>query len=310
MQAQKILAVIDPDDEQHKALSRAEELATKTGAQITAFMSIYDFSYDMTTMLSVEERESMRQAVVDDRSQWLTDLLQGRQGEHLRVDVKVVWHSKEYEAIILEAMHQGFDLIIKGTQRHDTLKSVIFTPTDWQLLRKAPTPVLLVKEHAWPENGKVLAAVNAGCEDDAHRDLNHQVTRTALEYCDTLHAELHLVNSYPGTPVDIAIEIPEFDPHNYNASVKDFHIQALHKHAKEYQVELDNCHIGEGLPEDVIPKYAKKLDAELVVLGTVGRLGIAAALIGNTAEHVIDLLDCDVLAIKPAGFTSPLEKKA
>ena len=48
------------------------------------------------------------------------------------------------------------------------------------------------------------------------------------------------------------------------------------------------------------------LDAELVVIGTVGRVGISAALIGNTAEHVIDELNCDVLAIKPDGFVSPL----
>lgn len=51
---------------------------------------------------------------------------------------------------------------------------------------------------------------------------------------------------------------------------------------------------------------AKTLDAELVIIGTVGRVGLSAALIGNTAEHVIDELNCDVLAIKPDGFESPL----
>ncbi|HBY41917.1 MAG TPA: universal stress protein UspE, partial [Alteromonas sp.] len=43
-----------------------------------------------------------------------------------------------------------------------------------------------------------------------------------------------------------------------------------------------------------------------VIIGTVGRVGISAALIGNTAEHVIDELNCDVLAIKPDGFESPV----
>ena len=61
----------------------------------------------------------------------------------------------------------------------------------------------------------------------------------------------------------------------------------------------------EGLPERVIPQVAKEIDAELVIIGTVGRVGISAALIGNTAEHVIDALNCDVLAIKPNGFVSP-----
>jgi universal stress protein E len=37
----------------------------------------------------------------------------------------------------------------------------------------------------------------------------------------------------------------------------------------------------------------------MVVIGTIGRTGLSAAIIGNTAEHVIDRLDCDVLALKP-----------
>ncbi|MGL4219944.1 MAG: universal stress protein, partial [Shewanella sp.] len=66
-------------------------------------------------------------------------------------------------------------------------------------------------------------------------------------------------------------------------------------------------HVKEGLPEDVIPELAEQLDAELVILGTVGRTGFSAALIGNTAEHVIDSINCDLLAIKPDGYKSPLE---
>jgi len=64
--------------------------------------------------------------------------------------------------------------------------------------------------------------------------------------------------------------------------------------------------VKEGLPEDVIPELAEQLDAELVVLGTVGRTGFSAALIGNTAEHVIDSVNCDLLAVKPDGYKSPL----
>ena len=56
----------------------------------------------------------------------------------------------------------------------------------------------------------------------------------------------------------------------------------------------------------MIPQVASELDAELVIIGTVGRVGISAALIGNTAEHVIDELNCDVLAVKPEGFESPV----
>ena len=62
------------------------------------------------------------------------------------------------------------------------------------------------------------------------------------------------------------------------------------------------------MPEDVIPRVAESLDAEMLVIGTIGRTGLSAAIIGNTAEHVIDRLDCDVLAIKPDNFVSPMQK--
>ena len=79
------------------------------------------------------------------------------------------------------------------------------------------------------------------------------------------------------------------------------------EHAKAFNISQENTHIKEGLPEDVIESMANELDAALVILGTVGRTGISAALIGNTAEHVIDRLNCDVLALKPEGYVSPLD---
>lgn len=305
---QKILAVIDPGEEEQKSLKRALELANKSHGEVTAFLTIYDFSYEMTTMLSVEEREMMRQAVIDDRVEWLNSVVESMPPQvDVKVDVIVVWHNRPYESIIIQAIAENYDLIVKGTQQHDTLKSVIFTPTDWHLLRKSPTSVLLVKDHDWPEGGQILGAVNVGSEDASHISLNKRITETCIGMGSLLKGNVHLVNSFPGTPVNIAIEIPEFDPQSYNASVKDYHQNNMTHHAESFGILPENCYVKEGLPEDVIPQVAKQLDAELVILGTVGRQGISAALIGNTAEHVIDMMNCDVLALKPEGFESPIK---
>ena len=308
MNYQKILAVIEPEESAQKSLARAIEIANMNGASITAFLTIYDFSYEMTTMLSMDERENMRQAVIDDRTDWLITLVSEQsKTSKVNIDVKIVWHNRPYESIIYEVIDKGYDLIVKGTQQHDTLKSVIFTPTDWHIMRKAPVPVLLVKEHDWPTGGQIVAAVNVGVDIDEHISLNEEITKQALHFAKLLSSNVHLVNSYPGTPANIVIEIPEFDPANYDESAKQYHLKSMKVHGDKYQISEANCHVDIGLPEDVIPKYAKQVDAELVVIGTVGRIGISAALIGNTAEHVIDKLNCDVLAIKPEGFESPIK---
>jgi len=303
---QNILTVIDATVEDQKALKRSIELANHTQASITAFLTIFDFSYEMTTMLSSDERESMRNSVIDDRQQWLNNIIQHLDTGNLTINTKVVWHNRPFEAIINEVIDHKHDIVIKGTHQHDKLKSVIFTPTDWHVLRKCPCPVLLVKDHLWPEQGNILAAINVGSDEKEHISLNDKITQQANDLAATINANVHVVNSYPGTPVNISIEIPEFDAMDYNNSMLKHHENAMVEHCEQYGIVAANAHVEEGLPEDVIQASANKLDAELVILGTIGRTGLSAALIGNTAEHVIDKLNCDVLALKPDGYVSPL----
>ena len=303
-----ILVVLDPTTEQQKALNRAIELVRLQGGKLTAFLSVYDFSYEMTTMLSGEERESMRQAVIKDRELWISDYLAAPRAGGINIDIKVVWHNRPFEAIVLAVLEDNYDLVIKGTHDHDVLKSMIFTPTDWHILRKCPCPVLLVKDHDWPKAGNIIAAVNAGSEQEHHLSLNQRVITKARQMAAMLNAETHLVNAYPGTPVNIAIEIPEFNPQEYNSTMKHHHLDAVAKLASQFDIAPTHYHVQEGMPEDVLPAIAKQLDAEMVVIGTIGRTGLSAAIIGNTAEHVIDRLDCDVLAVKPANFVCPLQK--
>jgi len=41
-------------------------------------------------------------------------------------------------------------------------------------------------------------------------------------------------------------------------------------------------------------------------MGTVARTGIKGLIIGNTAEVILNGIQCSVLAVKPDGFVSPL----
>jgi universal stress protein E len=302
----KILVIINPTTDHQAALDRAIELASKSQAKITAFLSIFDFSYEMTSILSAHEREAMRQGVIDQRTAWLNELISKSNLNNIDINSQVVWHNRPFESVINYAIEGDYDLIVKSTHAHDKLKAVIFTPTDWHLMRKAPQPVLMVKEHDWPVAGKILCAVNVASEDEDQQNLNGKIIKYAQDLASKFSASVHLVNGYPGTPVNLAIELPDFDANAYNDSVRMQHEQRVQYLANSYNIPVDNCHVEEGLPEDVIPELAEKLDAELVILGTVGRTGFSAALIGNTAEHVIDSLNCDLLALKPDGYKSPL----
>lgn len=311
---QNILAIIDPTENEQKALKRAIKLATcinninSAGVKVTAFLSIFDFSYEMTTILSRSERDVMRQSVIKDKTLWLESVINDLDIS-LQIDCQVVWHNRPFEAIIERVIEHSHDIVIKGTHQHDKLKSVVFTPTDWHILRKCPCPVLLVKDHEWPQNGNIIAALNVGSDEEEHQSLNVKITEEAKQLATLIEANVHLVNSFPGTPINIAIEIPEFNAADYTENMLKHHQKAMVSHANKFDISVINTHVVEGLPETVIEQVAEQIDAELVVLGTIGRTGISAALIGNTAEHVIDQLKCDVLAVKPTGYISPLQEK-
>jgi nucleotide-binding universal stress UspA family protein len=76
---------------------------------------------------------------------------------------------------------------------------------------------------------------------------------------------------------------------------------------QKFGINENMTHVEKGLPEEVIPDLAEHLQAGIVVLGTVGRTGISAAFLGNTAEQVIDHLRCDLLVIKPDQYQTPVE---
>jgi len=299
-----LLVMLDPTKDDQPCLRRAIFLARSYGAKISVLLVVYDLSYEMTSMLSQQERDSMREVVIAQHQAWLKDIMS--KYSDIPMESTVAWHNRPFEAAIEQVKTHGHDLLIKSTHNHDKLKSVIFTPTDWHLLRKSPCDILLVKEHDWPTNGTIATAINSVSEDNDHMNLNNKVLQHATDISKVIGANVKVINAYPGTPVSIAIEIPEFNSSTYNDSVKTHHQDKTYELTKKFNIAPTDCIIDEGLAEDVIPRITKSLNAELLIIGTIGRTGLSAAFIGNTAEHVIDSIDCDLLAVKPDGFECPV----
>jgi nucleotide-binding universal stress UspA family protein len=59
-----------------------------------------------------------------------------------------------------------------------------------------------------------------------------------------------------------------------------------------------------GSVEEVLPEFVVSEGVDLVVMGTMGRTGVARHLWGNTVEHLVDRLLCSVVAVKPATAAS------
>ncbi|MNJ71378.1 Universal stress protein E [compost metagenome] len=84
--------------------------------------------------------------------------------------------------------------------------------------------------------------------------------------------------------------------------------EACKQFQKEFEIADDHLYIKEGPADVLIPKTAHKLDAAVTVIGTVARTGLSGALMGNTAEVVLDSLESDVLVLKPDDIIEHLEE--
>ena len=79
----------------------------------------------------------------------------------------------------------------------------------------------------------------------------------------------------------------------------------LQKHAQQRLLELgaqhsiveDNIHLLVGKAESEIHRLTKELNADLIVVGSTGRHGIAL-LFGSITDGVVNSANCDVLAVR------------
>jgi nucleotide-binding universal stress UspA family protein len=66
------------------------------------------------------------------------------------------------------------------------------------------------------------------------------------------------------------------------------------------RVPVGPVRVETGDPRDVIDKVAREIDADLIVMGTHGRRGVARALLGSVAESVVRTAACPVLTVRTA----------
>lgn len=98
-------------------------------------------------------------------------------------------------------------------------------------------------------------------------------------------------------------EIKQKQKHNLNTLLGEI-TDKLRRDSLEYI--SPKIHFIQGHPRIDVPKFAEKNHADLVVMGTVARTDLPGLFMGNTAESILNQLDCSVLAVKPQGFVTPV----
>ncbi len=79
--------------------------------------------------------------------------------------------------------------------------------------------------------------------------------------------------------------------------------------ARRQKLADARVHVEEGDVAKTLPRFASSVSADIVAMGAVSR-SLKGLFIGHTAERILDVLDCDVLIVKPPGFRCPVSRQS
>lgn len=316
---QNILLPIDGDTSRQSILERAVRLARENGAVLKLIAVVEHLSW--YARLVLPNAEELQTVLVRDRSKVLEGLAMQLRRDGLEVATEVL-RGRRHQEMVREVLRGGHDLLMKEAEPNE---SVLFGSTDMHLLRSCPCPLWLFKpEHAGRAFAQILAAVDPAPPSDkadqlhlraelAEKDeaLDAKILELAGSLADEEGAELHVVHAWsaPGeglmrSEVMLAQEQVERYVEDSRAEAQKALERLLAGVPERAGRRL--MHLLKGDPADVIAEFAKARRVDLIVMGTVARTGIPGLLIGNTAETILQRVDCSVLAVKPDGFVSPV----
>lgn len=316
-----ILCVVVSDSKGGAALNRAAMLAENNQASLTIVEVIDEIPSNTKFLDHLPSSEALQATRVNEHQQRLEELAAPWRNN---IDIQInVLSGTPFLEIISDVLRNNRDLVIKTAESGGLLDRV-FGSNDMHLLRKCPCPVWLAKPESPNSYQRILAAVDVD-DDYPLEELNarHQLNRQILEMASSLalseFAELHIVHAWEAIGESAMrrffVDVPEEEISVYIDEVRQQHgenlnvlISEVMNQAEQHTLDYltPKIHQPRGLPRKEVPALAERIEADLVVMGTVARTGISGLFMGNTAETILNRLNCSVLAIKPPGFVTPV----
>ena len=303
-----ILFFADGSEEITPALQRAVQLAESNQARLT----VVDVIEPVKTPAEVSSRFDidLGELLKEHRKQVLETLSQSIEQSDSVIYTRVL-SGIPFAEVIKYVQSGDFDLLIKMACPPAGISEKLFGSVDLHLLRKCPCPVLIDKPSSAASYQRVLAAVDTnssetqGCDD--------LIMQLATSLSKRENAEIDIVHAwelpYESTFRSGRFRMAEVELQLLLTLEEERHKARLQALLERYGMTIDdeNVHLVKGDAAISINRVAEQNDSDIIVMGTLGRVGIPGLFIGNTAEEIFQTTRCSVLAVKPIGFTSPVE---
>ena len=296
-QYERLLLVADQTLHQSAAMLRAIALAKASGAalDVRAFVSPVPITHLWEEKIDDVDAQRYQRRY----RRWVADELEQLSNQGLDGTVDVVFSSHPLLDILKTVHVLKPDLLIKDVRLEPALKRVFITPLDCHLLRECPIPVHLVNQIRYALPHRVVAAVDPFDPDTQISGLNDVIIRSANTLALQCDVPLHLLCAY-----DLSAAFNGDAPMvngGWNEDLANELRQTLHQAfvalADRHGVPPERRHFVMGHPVQVINEFVEQYLADVVVMGTVHRVGIERV-IGSTTERALYSVPGSILAVR------------
>jgi len=296
------------------AINKVARLARALDAEVELFHCIYDSDVSRPRRFGSRGIEQDIRELVAQRQRQLEISAQRLRAAGVRARATVRWDYPPYEGVIRQVLRHKPDLLIAQSTRRGRIARRVLTQTDYKLIEGCPCPLLLLKTDRPYTDSYVLAAVDPTHAHDKPAALDSEIIDAASAVSDALGAVLHVYHAcrpWRSVVKDLSElrQVPEAIEADIYAGYCDRSEAAVRQIAHRQNVPAARVHIEEGDVSESLPRFANSVSADIVAMGAVSR-SLKGLFIAHTAERILDVLDCDVLIVKPPGFRCPVSRQS
>ncbi len=289
----ELLVIADQKADSNPAFLHALEVAKNTGAKIEFVGFVHAPGVDSSEILTQSEKRKVHHEFIDRKQAQIDAFLSKLDLTDVRINVDVVWE-RSFERWVTDRCNQkSFDMIFKTGHRSE---STTHAPSDWQLMRHCPDPVMIVGDKEWKTGGKVLAALDLGSSSEEALKLNEEILKYSFQLAKATNSEVHACYSI-SMPSALA-ELDFFDTEGYEKKMKESIDPIISRLIEKGGLNQETLHLVSGKPAKEIRRIVEKIDADVVVMGNKTRVSLRGRLLGNTARNVLRKVKADVLIVK------------
>ena len=207
---------------------------------------------------------------------------------------------------MLEGEH---DLVVITAMRKTKLAKKMLECPSLDLMRHCPCALWVTQGKMGKKLKRIVAALGGDGGDVPCDGLNATIVETAASLALAEESELHLVHILPlygGEGKHVRPDLMEYMEHRRDRILQECNalIGEAGPKVSEGQVHL----LLGAQPAPLLAEFVESHEMNLIVMGTMTRIGVPGLLLGDVAEKVFNHTQTGVLSVKPEGFESLVAK--